>query len=225
MPAVKLCQLCMVAQVVQMIIQFSISFNDAYMQFPFYIMLNIVTFVPHLYGLCLFAKYYMNDGNLNRACLPIATLIMSVITAVVIFQVLFIQLKDLGSYIKHEQLHIGVTADYSAQTSQGQSQRYRWKSNKQSQNQDKAPAIAITRPIERDGGTLLGFLIPLLIIELFWITAYSAFNSYVQRHLPEHQRQQKGGICCFGSSSSSRQRASQAARSRSSARQSQSQAA
>lgn len=83
--AVKLCQMCIIAQVVQMILQFSISFNDAYNQFPFYVLLNIVTILPHGYGLILFARYYMNDGRMNRACLPIATLIMSVNTAVIIF--------------------------------------------------------------------------------------------------------------------------------------------
>ena len=90
MPAIKLCQMCIIVQVIQMIVQFLISFNDAYKAFPFYLMLNVVTIVPHGYGLLLFCRYYMTDGNLNRACLPIASLIMSVTTALIIFQVCFI---------------------------------------------------------------------------------------------------------------------------------------
>lgn len=84
-PAVKLCQMCIIVQVIQMIVQFSITFNDAYKAFPFYIMLNVITIMPHLYGLLLFCRYYISDGNMNRACLPIASLILSVTTALIIF--------------------------------------------------------------------------------------------------------------------------------------------
>ena len=73
-------------------------FQSSYRQFPFYEALNIVTVLPHCYCLMLFSRYQMRDGNLNRACLPIASLVMLVTTSLIIFQICFIQLKDLGTF-------------------------------------------------------------------------------------------------------------------------------
>lgn len=213
--AIKLCQTSMVVQLGQLVLQFMITANEAYRQFPFYLLLNAVTVVPHAYSLLLFARYYCSDAPLNRACLPIACSILCLTTAILIFQVTFIQLKDIGTGHQNGDLHIGVSAEYEAKYPSQQSWRPRDGAGKKNM---RKPAIQPTTMEIPNAGSLLGFLAPLIALAIYWAVAYSAFNAYAQRYLPEHQRQTSTKICCFGRRSS-RPSSNSSGRSQASSRQ------
>lgn len=191
--ALKLCQTSMLVQAAQILLQFAITWNEAYQHFPFYLLLNGATLLPHAYAFLLFTRYFCNDAPLNRACLPIASLIVLMTTMILIFQVAFIQLKDIGTgHTNSEQQHIGVSSDYSAKNSNGYSSgskpAWRSRDSSSSQRQPK-PVVRPTQMQIPNAASLLGFLAPLTALVIYWAVAYSAFNGYVQRHLPPNQRQ------------------------------------
>lgn len=160
-------------------------------------LLNAVTMFPHAYGLLLFLRYMCSDGPLHRACLPIASLILLVTTFVLIFQVSFIFLKDLDfRHQNDDQIHIGVSDAYSAKNSGsyggGRSGSSRGSSSYgyKDQSDDKKALVKPTSvPIMARAASLSPFLVPLLLLALYWTIAYSAFNGYAQKYLPAHQRQ------------------------------------
>ena len=132
----------------------------------------------------IFYHYSKDDRPLRRKCLPIACFILIVVTGAFLFQTICMMIKYKSLTDKTDKKSTLPSDSYS-------------KSNgKQKTAVDKYAAKANNDVIDDDDlDDSLMMMICYMLVQIFfltfWVFSYLAFNSYVQKYLPDHLKQKE----------------------------------
>ena len=173
-----------------------LMFSHKMKVYVFYFYLDLIGVIPHIFCLHLFQGYINEDRSVRRACLPIACGILIVLTGAFFFQsmCMIIKYKSLTDMSDGKN---GLAAD----PYQKNKPEVKKSKSGYSYGQDKyveKPSYDVVDDDEDDGFGMMSFyMFVQVVLFIFWVITYLAFNQYVQDNLPMDQRQRPTSIKLF----------------------------
>lgn len=154
--------------------------------YKIYFFLDIICIIPHIFCLHLFVQYAKEDRSVRRACLPIACIILIVLTGAIFFETICMMIKYKSLTDASDKMSSLAKDTYTKKTPVAQKG-----SNGGFSTQEKPKYVekANNDIMDEDTGeenlSMMSFYLFLQIVFFaYWVISYLAFNKYVQDNLP-----------------------------------------